>query len=123
MMLEMFQQQGTHDELPPDHGDGDDGAVGGTATCRVPDGTPSSTCGHAASTPGHAARGRGEILAVLVSTDQAFLASKSTARPRFGRRCGTVMTTEMVRRRADGRWLYLVDDPFFRSARCSERAG
>ena len=83
------------------------------------------------SAPGHVARGRDEIRAVLagmvdasvtvdlelqachVSADQALLANKSTVRSAGSDEVQTVMTTEVVRRRADGRWLYLVDDPFF----------
>ena len=81
--------------------------------------------------PGRIARGRDEIRAALaemvvsgatvdlepqashVTADQAVIANKATVRAPGSDGAQTVMTTEVARRRADGRWFYLVDDPFF----------
>ena len=81
--------------------------------------------------PGHVARGRDEIRAALaemvdagvtvdlelqasrVTADQALMANRATVRSAGSEQVRTVMSTEVARRRADGRWFYLVDDPFF----------
>lgn len=81
--------------------------------------------------PGHVARGRGEIRAALagmvdagatvdlelqashVTADQALIANKATVRSAASDDVQTVVTTEVARRRADGRWFYLIDNPFF----------
>lgn len=81
--------------------------------------------------PGHAARGRDEIRAALagmvdarvtvdlqphsshVLADQALLANKATVRSAGTDEVQTMVSTEVLRRRADGRWFYVVDDPFF----------
>ncbi|MFD9701719.1 nuclear transport factor 2 family protein [Lentzea sp. NPDC059081] len=79
--------------------------------------------------PGSVARGRDEIRAAFadlvgsgttvdlellsshVSADQALVTHKATIRSAGSDQ--VVVTTEVLRRRADGRWVYLVDDPFF----------
>jgi uncharacterized protein (TIGR02246 family) len=84
------------------------------------------------SASGGVARGRDEIRAALaelidagavvelepqfvhVAGDQALVADRATIRSPEG--VQTVMATEVCRRRADGRWFYLVDDPTFVAA-------
>ncbi len=88
--------------------------------------------------PGTVARGRDEIRAALtdmvdagvtvdlephsshVLTDQAVVANKATVRSAGSDDMQTVVTTEVLRRRADGRWFYVVDDPFFAPATASD---
>ena len=50
-----------------------------------------------------------------VGADQAVVANTATVRSPGSDEVRTTVTTEVLRRRADGRWFYVVDDPFFAS--------